>query len=45
MLANKRETHELLKWLSEAMIAIGWFSGVQAGIIVAEHANEFKCIK
>ena len=30
---NEKETLELLKWLSKAIIAINWFSGcVQAGI-------------
>ena len=37
---------ELLKWLSKAIIAINWFSvDVQVGIILAEHINEWKCIK
>ena len=45
MLANERETLELLKWLSNAITAINWFNGgVQASIIVAEHINECKCI-
>ena len=37
---------QLLKWLSKAIIEINWFSGgVPAGIIVAEHVNQHKCIK
>ena len=34
-----------LKWLSKVITAINWFSGVQTGIIFAEHINECKCIK
>ena len=46
MLANDRATMKLLKWLSKAIIAINWFSsGVQDGIINAEHINECKSIK
>ena len=34
-----------LKWLSKTIIVINWFSGgVQVGVIVAEHRNEYKCI-
>ena len=37
---------ELMKWLSKAVITITWFSGgVETGIIVAEHINEFNCMK
>ena len=40
------ERLELLKWLSKAIIVINLFnSGIQAGIIVAEHINEWKYIQ
>ena len=46
MLANESETLELMKWLSKAVITVTWFSGgVETGIIVAEHINEFNCMK
>ena len=46
MLANKRETFKLLKWLSKATIVFNWISsGVQLGIIVADHINESECVK
>ena len=40
MLANEGETLKLLKWLSEAIIAINWFnSDVPTDIIIAEAYN------
>ena len=46
MLSNEMETLKLMKQLSKTIIAINWFNGVvQAGIIVAEHINEWKGIK
>ena len=45
-MANERETSELFKWLSKAIIVFNWFSsGVQANAIVAERINVCKCIK
>ena len=39
------ETLELLKWISKAINVINLFNGgAQAGIIVAEDINEWKCI-
>ena len=45
-MASERETLELLKWLSKAIIAFNWFNGgVQARMIIAEHIKECKCIQ
>ena len=43
MLANERDTLKLCP--SKPIIVINWFSGAQAGTIVAEHKNECTCIK
>ena len=44
-MANERETLELLKLLSKAIIEINWFSScVQADVIVAERTNGRKYI-
>ena len=43
---NEREMLKLLKWLSKAIITINWFNGgLQAGIIIAKHMNECKCVE
>ena len=45
LLTNEKETLKLLKWLSKAIIVINWFRrGALAGMIVAEHIKECKCV-